>query len=205
MALEVIGAGLGRTGTMSLKLALERLGLTPCYHMHEIMAGGPGAAARAAQWDAITAGAPADWDALFEGYRATVDWPACNYWRELRARWPRAKVILSLRRDAEAWFRSCQATIMAPGLPRPPFIDRLFAAKVGPDTADRDRVIAAYEAHNAEVMAAVPADELLVMTPEDGWDRLCPFLGLPIPDEPYPATNSTADFRAMVAARLAAR
>lgn len=205
MTLEVIGAGLGRTGTLSLKLALEQLGFGPCYHMMEITRGGTEGAARAAQWDAITAGDPPDWDAVFAGHRATVDWPACNYWRELRGRWPAAKVILSLRHDAEAWFRSTQATIFNPALPRPPFIARLLAAKVGPDLADREHVIAAYEAHNAEVMREVPADELLVMTPEDGWERLCAFLGVRVPDKPYPSTNSTEQFQAFVAERLKAR
>ena len=108
MPLHVIGAGLGRTGTLSLKLALEQLGLGPCYHMMEVRA----APERLEHWNRIAAGEQVDWDEVFAGFQSTVDWPACNYWRELMARYPDAKVILSLR-DPDGWFRSTQATIFS--------------------------------------------------------------------------------------------
>jgi hypothetical protein len=199
MTIKVIGAGLGRTGTMSLKLALERLGFNPCYHMFEVMQGGDMREARIAQWDAISRGEMLPWREVFAGYHATVDWPACNYWRELMAEYPDAKVILSRRRTAEQWFRSTQATIMHEELQHPPFIDRLIEAIVGPDPHDPVAVPAAYEAHNAAVIAAVPPEKLLVFEPGDGWAPLCAFLGVPVPDEPYPQVNSTAEFQAMVA------
>src|ERR1700712_5108190 len=100
MALKVIGSGFGRTGTLSLKLALEQLGLGPCYHMVEVVK----APAAAADWEAAADGQPVDWDRVFQGYRATVDWPAATFWRELAHAYPEAKVILSLR-DPESWYR----------------------------------------------------------------------------------------------------
>ncbi len=204
MALRVIGAGLGRTGTASLKQALERLGFGPCYHMMEVLGGGEQRDRRIAQWDAISRGETPDWPAVFDGYAATVDWPACNYWRELLALYPDARVILSRRHTAEQWFESTQATILHPDLAHPPFIDRLVAAVLGDDPHDGPACRAAYEAHNAAVIAAVPADRLLVFEPGDGWAPLCAFLGVAVPDDPYPQVNSTADFQAMVAAMRAA-
>ena len=106
MALELIGAGLGRTGTLSLKAALERLGYAPCYHMIEVLT----APERGRHWLARTPTGARDWDAIFRGYRATVDWPAAAFWRELVDRYPDAKVLLSLR-DADRWYDSVMNTI----------------------------------------------------------------------------------------------
>jgi hypothetical protein len=200
MGLQIIGAGLGRTGTHSLKLALEMLGFAPCYHMIEVLMH-PAREARIAQWDAITRGESADWDSVFDGYQATVDWPACNYWRQLLDRWPDAKVILTVRRDADQWFRSTQATIMRETLGSPPFIERLFTHVVGPDRHDQGAAAEGYARHNAAVIAGVPPGQLLQFAPEDGWAALCPFLGVEVPVEPYPLTNTTAQFQAMMAGR----
>jgi hypothetical protein len=198
MPLDVIGAGLGRTGTLSLKLALEQLGFGPCYHMLEVRA----APERLEHWNRIAAGTPIDWDEVFRGFRATVDWPACNYWRELMARYPAAKVILSLR-DPESWFRSTQATIFGDAVQSgaPPSIVKILRDVVGPDLADRERCIAAFERHNAAVRAGVPAERLLVFDAKQGWRPLCAFLDVPVPDAPFPAVNTTEQFQAMIGRR----
>lgn len=196
MTLRVIGAGLGRTGTLSLKAALEQLGFGPCYHMMEVLMH-PDREQRIASWDAIAAGGPADWDGVFAGYHATVDWPACNYYRELMALYPDAKVILSRRTDAETWFRSTQETIFREHMASPQFTRRIIGDIVGPDRHDPGAVIAAYERHNAEVISTVPAERLLVYTAGDGWGPLCTFLGVPEPATPYPHSNTTSQFQAM--------
>ena len=109
MTMKVIGAGLGRTGTLSLKLALEHLGFGPCYHMLEIMSAPE---TRLPQWIQVVRGNP-DWDAIFDGFQSSVDYPTCTYWREQAEHWPDAKVVLSTR-DAEGWFDSVNRTIMSP-------------------------------------------------------------------------------------------
>lgn len=199
MALKVIGAGLGRTGTLSLKFALERLGFGPCYHMVEVMRGDE-SKARIDQWDAITSGETPDWDRVFDGFAATVDWPACNYYRELMTAWPDAKVILTCRDDADRWFASTQATIFA-NADHPPFVAWLTSAVLGADLHNREACIAAYKDYNDGVIAYVPPENLLVFRPDDGWDPLCAFLGVATPQEPFPHVNTTMQFRAVMAAR----
>jgi hypothetical protein len=196
MALKIIGAGLGRTGTMSLKLALEQLGFKPCYHMVEVFQNN-----RMEQWNALVETGKPDWNKVFEGYEATVDWPACNYYRELMAAYPDAKVILSLR-DPESWFASTQATIFrtldeAGGASGPMrFAHKLITQIVGPDVHDRAALLAAFARWNEEVKAAVPKEKLLVFEAKQGWKPLCACLGVPVPAAPYPQTNSTAEFQA---------
>jgi len=205
MPLEVIGAGFGRTGTLSFKLALEQLGLGPCYHMLEVF----GNAEHVAAWSDAIAGESVDWDALLDGYRSTCDWPACTFWRELRAANPGAKVVLT-RRDPDAWYTSMSATILE-SLDRPVeddadplmvdhqlmtrklIVERTFGGDLG-----RGHVLAVLEAHERDVISSVPPEELLVYDVAEGWGRLCAFLGVPIPAEPFPNTNTTADFRTMV-------
>lgn len=201
MALSVVGAGFGRTGTASLKIALERLGCGPCHHMSEVRSK-PG---QVEHWEAIAAGRPADWNAVFDGFRSSVDWPSARYWRELAAFYPDSKVLLSVR-PAERWWTSFSATIKtlldheAP--PDEPQIARLraMARQVILDGSlrgashDRETAIAAFDAHTAEVRASVPADRLLVFDVAEGWEPLCRFLQVPVPDEPFPRTNSTEEF-----------
>ena len=195
MPLDVIGAGLGRTGTLSLKLALEQLGFGPCYHMMEVRA----VPERLEHWNRVAAGEPVDWEEVFRGFRATVDWPACNYWRELMARYPSAKVILS-QRDADGWFRSTQATIFSDQVQSqaPPSVVKILTDLVGTDLKDRERCIAAYERHNAAVRAGVPPEKLLVFDAKHGWEPLCAFLGVRVPDAPFPSVNTTEQFRTMI-------
>lgn len=199
MALEVIGPGFGRTGTMSFKAALEMLGFAPCYHMVEVYEHDGHVEA----WtDAINGGTP-DLNALLTNFRAVVDWPACAFWKQLKAANPDAKIVLT-RRDPDAWYESMTNTIF-PALNAATDNEKLARWRVATreliftqtfgDRFDRDAVVAAMQAHEADVIASVPADELLVYTVGDGWEPLCEFLGVPIPAEPFPRTNSTAEFR----------
>ena len=205
MALSVIGAGMGRTGTKSLKLALEQLGFGPCFHMAEFFTSANGEALKAT-WERVAFDpAPPDWDEVFAGYRSTVDFPASVFWRELADRYPDAKVILSLR-DAERWYASTQETIFKPD-PDRPFAERTdnwgrMAYKVisldtfGGDTTSRDHCIAVYEKHNAAVKATIAPERLLVYEPGEGWTRLSAFLGVPAPDTPFPRENTADAFKA---------
>ena len=204
MALDVVGAGFGRTGTNSLRLALNELGFGPCYHMYEVFAD---LDARVPLWVAASEGKP-DWDAIFDGYRSTVDWPSASYWEEILAHNPGARVILSSR-SAESWYDSFAATIAKlvaePG-EQPPqmaawmdmlggLLDRAFDGR----HTDRAHAIAVFNAYEAEVKARVPADRLLVFRATDGWEPLCRFLGKPIPATPYPRTNDRREFFETVA------
>ena len=197
MPLRIIGSGFGRTGTLSLKLALEQLGFGPCHHMVEVFADEK----RLQHWDRIARGEAADWEEVFEGFQSTVDWPSCNYWRPLFERFPEARIISSVR-DPESWFRSTQATIFRDGLrSSPPSIRKIVSDAVGTDVHDRAACIAAFERHNAAVRAEVPPGKLLVFEAGQGWEPLCAFLGVPVPDAPYPRVNSTEDFQKLMAHR----
>ena len=200
MALEVVGAGLGRTGTHSLKVALEQLLGGPCYHMVEVF-GRPG---DLEVWTAAYQGSPPDWTELFADYRAAVDWPAAGCWRQIADAFPDAPVLLS-ERDADAWWASASATIFEVIAGGPPGPDReAFARMTGPmldaftpDWRDEEAAKAAYLAHNDEVRATVAPERLIVWHPGDGWGPLCAGLGFGEPDVPFPHVNTTADFRAM--------
>jgi len=203
--LRVIGAGFGRTGTFSLKLALEQLGFGPCYHMVSVFQT-PGAAEH---WEAAAAGRPVAWQEVFSGYQSTTDWPACDYWRELSAEWPDAKVILTLR-NPDSWFRSTQDTIFGTAnilLGSDTSIGRvmraILARHFSGDAHDRDMLIAGLERHNAEVIGSVPPDRLLAFDVAEGWAPLCTFLGVTVPDAPFPRANTTDEFRARAAERMA--
>lgn len=196
MALSVIGAGFGRTGTLSLKSALEQLGFGPCYHMVEILNNPP----FAHYWEAILAGAPADWEMIFQGYKATVDWPGCAYYAELAAHYPGAKVILSVR-DANAWFDSARNTIfkmmpraIKPGGRRNIGYDLIYQKTFSGNIDDREHAIAVYARHNAAVQAAISADRLLVYDLAEGWGPLCALLDVAVPATPMPKVNTTDEF-----------
>jgi hypothetical protein len=200
MSLQVIGAGLGRTGTLSLKLALERLGLGPCYHMAELMMN-PG---RTPLWIAAADGKP-DWEAVFASYSSTTDYPACIYWRELAAAYPKAKLILT-KRDKEKWFDSTQATIFSDamtarilGSPIEPFFRKTVWSDFGERIHDRAFMTAYFEQHNAAVEDGVDAKRLLVYDVAEGWGPLCEFLGVPVPDSPFPKVNSREEMQARMA------
>jgi hypothetical protein len=206
MALRVVGAGLGRTGTNSLKLALERLLGEPCYHMYELRR----RPSDLAGWERALRGEPLDWGELLEGFGASVDWPAAAFWGELHRANPDAVVLLSSRESSEVWWRSMERTIV-PAMEAAPVPEgdanlkrqraltkEILRARLTPDWPERDAVVAAYERHNEEVRASVPAERLIDWRPGDGWESICAPLGLPVPDEPFPHENTTADFRQLV-------
>jgi sulfotransferase family protein len=201
MALRVVGAGLGRTGTNSLKLALETLLGGRCYHMSELLE----RPRDTAIWHAALRGEPVNWDTLLEGFVATVDWPACALWRDLFEASPGSVVLLSERESPEEWWDSLERTIV-PALGRPvPSGDTAWVERRAmtmdmmeaftPGWKNRDAAIAAYEAHNGSVRRTVPAGRLVEWQPGDGWAPLCEMLKLPVPEEPFPHTNRTAEFR----------
>ena len=198
MALAVIGAGLGRTATFSLKFALEHLGFGPCYHMSEVFAG---ARRNVPLWlDAID-GRP-DWDEIFEGFHSTTDYPACTYWRELAEHYPRAKVILTVR-DPDTWFDSVSETIFSDGMqaslrgsPTGDMMQGVIFDAFGERLRDRDFMTEWFIRRNREVIDALPPERLLVFSPKEGWEPLCGFLGVPVPNEPFPRINSRDELNA---------
>lgn len=200
--MRVVGAGLGRTGTLSLKVALERLLGGPCYHMAEVFANPE----HVATWHDAARGRMPDWRAVLSGYRAAVDWPAAAFWPELAAAFPDALVLLSVR-DADSWWRSASETIfqVSRGADGPwrAMIDEVFAARFTAAIDDRDAAVAAFERHNEAVRRAVPAERLLVWRASAGWTPLCAALGVPVPDEPFPRVNTSEEFQARLAARPA--
>jgi len=204
MALSVIGAGFGRTGTASLKLALEHLGLGPCHHMEEVLKN----PAQLPHWQAVAARRPVDWEAVFAGYNAMVDWPGAHCWRELAATWPAAKVLLSVRPE-EAWWNSFSKTIhvlmgQRDQIPIPHLravLDmghELIGRQAFGGAMDKPSIVSAYRRRTEEVRAAIPPSRLLVFDVAEGWEPLCRFLGKPVPAEPFPRANSTEEFWKMV-------
>jgi hypothetical protein len=202
MGLQVVGAGLGRTGTESLKLALERLLGGSCYHMLEIVRG---RRADIPVWLAAANGGYPVWNDFLVDYRAAVDWPAAAFWSELSNANPDALVLLSVR-DVDAWWTSASNTIFSPALRegkstvRFPsnWPDDLLAARFTPDWYLEGPAKAAYLRHNDAVRAGVPPGRLLEWSPGDGWAPICAGLGVDVPDEPFPHVNSTADFQALI-------
>ena len=199
MALQVVGAGLPRTGTSSLTKALERLIGGRCHHMSTI----PGHPFNlGAGWNEAIVGGNPDWEELFNGYNAAVDWPASMFWREISDVYPEALVLLSVRESAEIWWQSANATILPVGrMALTPdwtdgrdflnLLERFTGSKEWDDPA---KLMAAYERHNAEVRRTIPAPRLLEWRARDGWEPICNALHLPIPDEPFPWTNRREDW-----------
>lgn len=215
MTIRVIGAGMGRTGTLSLKTALETLGFGKCYHMIELLQNPH----QVKYWEGLMNGEAIAWDELFAGYQATVDFPGCFFYQQVFQRYPDAKVILTVR-DPDAWYASTKATVFQVG-PSPaekaialfkmPFspklrqririfqmVDKLiWQGEFQGKFLDQELAIARYHAHLAEVKATIPAEQLLVYDVATGWEPLCEFLGLPIPAEPFPNLNNRAQFHEM--------
>jgi hypothetical protein len=213
--LTVIGAGLPRTGTSSLKVALERLGFGPCYHMTEIHEHPD----QVDRWLTAASDVPADWDRVFDGYRSSQDWPAAHFWRELAEAYPEAKVILTVR-DPHRWYRSFRLMTERPR-PDPqekrpdaippvfvamdrlrPLLDRIGQSIFGPewrfgaDMPNEQPVVEAFQRHAATVREGLPEDRLLVFDVGQGWQPLCEFLGVKAPDgEPFPHVNDAESMR----------
>lgn len=200
---QVLGAGMGRTSTMSLKTALEQLGFTPCHHMMEMR----NVPHTADGWRRAALGEDVDFAALLEGYQASCDWPSAAFWKPLSERFPEAKVILTERPEEKWWASISQTIFVSLTSPRLPNVtperamQREMAEEVilnhtfGGKVFDKENVLSVYRAHNAAVKATIPPERLLVFDGADGWEPLCAFLEVPVPAEPYPNTNSTAEFR----------
>jgi Sulfotransferase domain len=200
--MDIIGAGFGRTGTLSLKMALESLGFGPCYHMTEVL----DRPDRARAWLDAAGGSP-EWERLFSGYRSTVDWPGATFWRQLAEHYPSAKVILTVR-DPDRWFDSVERTIY-----------RLYTTLHDEDDVfyqmiralvwdgdlggrfDRASAIARFNERVEQVTKAIEPQRLLVYRVSDGWGPLCEFLGVDVPTEDFPHANDSADFAERIAER----
>lgn len=187
-----------------MQSALSVLGLDPGYHMFELFLH----LEHVPHWNAAFDGVDPDWGRLLAGYRATLDRPSTFFWRELATAFPVAEVLLTVR-DPHEWFTSFDSTVLAVRRtmvvpPGPPgdvvrLIERCLQRAFGPDVDDRDAVIAAYLRHNAEVARAFDSDRVLVCDVSEGWPRLCRWLGVPVPDEPFPRLNTRDDFRRTLA------
>lgn len=196
MSLKIIGAGWGRTGTVSLRTALTILGHTP-HHMSEVFAHPEQAELFVEAADDPTF----DWQRIYADYTATLDWPGCAFWRELADAYPEAKVLLSVR-DPAQWFDSYRSTIYRPvalgwsddhtgawnTMARRVIVERSFDG----EAHDRQHLTEAFRRHNETVQATIAPERLLVHRVDQGWGPLCEFLGLPVPDEPFPHLNTRA-------------
>ena len=207
MALRVIGAGFGRTGTSSLKLALEQLGFGPCHHMFELWEHPE----QLPHWQAAARGEGPDWTEVFAGYESQIDWPGARFWRELAEHFPDARVILSIR-DEDSWYESVQSTIVPLARARAlagtahmravaemayeVIAQQIFDGKL----ADRAHAISVFRRHNAEVQRTIPANRLLTYQVSEGWRPLCRFLGVAEPETPFPHSNRRETFRSESAA-----
>ncbi len=204
--MKIIGAGFGRTGTLSIKYALEELGFNPCYHMRDVIAH----PSHAALWEAVADGQPPQWDVLLGDYQAGVDAPVSLYYKQLMAQYPDAKVLLSVR-DSERWYESVAESIYLLNdtprwmewLPRIGGFRRMTRKTIWEGFfqgrfEDRAFAIALFEQHNAEVIRSVPADKLLVFNVKEGWEPLCNFLNVPVPDKPFPHVNDRAEMQANI-------
>ena len=202
--MNVIGAGLGRTGTNSLKIALNQLGLGPCHHMESVL---EDKVRQIPLWEEALAGAPR-WNKIFDGFNSAVDWPTAAFFQELKHVYPEAKFILTTRHP-DIWAESYSSTISKLTEAReeaPPEMEGwLYLAhdvieRSGfPPVLAHEEMVARYNAHIVEVKASIPADRLLVFNVEEGWEPLCAFLGKDVPDEPFPNTNDRTAFWDVIA------
>jgi hypothetical protein len=208
--LKLINAGLGRTGTTSLKVALERLGFGPCYHMFDIVS----SEERLGQWERIVCdGQRPDWEAVFDGYTSAVDGPCAIYYRQIMEAFPGAKIILTVR-DAERWYQSTYDTLYQFALKNqenPPEIhsrqSRLYRMTntmtwnglFGGRFPDKDYAIEVFRSRNQEVIRSIDPGSLLVYDVKQGWEPLCAFLGADVPTEEFPHVNDTESMRNLLA------
>ena len=224
--MKVIGAGFGRTGTASLKVALEELGFSPCYNMIEVFE----YPEHAAFWEAALRDETVDWDEVLGSYEATVDWPACTFYGELMERHPDAKVLLSVR-DPELWYESTHNTIYeltrlsARSLYSRMSLAFLSLLRFGTFTIrpwqiaeeivlrgtfegefeDKHHAIEFFNRHNDEIRRRIPQEQLLVYKVKQGWGPLCEFLSVEEPNKPFPRLNDAAELRRMILVVLVVR
>lgn len=211
--MKVIGVGFGRTGTMSLKYALERIGAGPCLHMIDLIRNHD----LIEPWhDAVVKGHPPDWDRMLAGFDSTIDWPGCTFWRELTAAYPDVPVLLNTR-EFDGWYKSCQNTIYAlrqaaltgqlePGAgtedPPPPELWQIIGKLIWERDfqgrfEDVDWMRRMYAERIETIRAAIPAERLILLPLEEspGWAPICDMLGVEEPDEPFPHLHDTNEFR----------
>ncbi len=195
MTIKVIAAGLGRNATLSMKFALETLGFGPCHHMTEVFAA---ERRQVPLWLEAARGRPR-WEAIFDGFGSTSDYPSATHWREIAAHFPDAKVVLTTR-DPDAWFDSVSATILSPwmqqahdGTPLGTLLQATVRDPIGKQIADRGFVTRWYRDRNRAVIDGIARDRLLRFDPRDGWRPLCRFLGVPEPSVPFPRVNTRAE------------
>jgi len=197
--MTVIGAGVGRTGTYSLKLAINQIGLGPCHHMEEVLHNMP---AQVPLWSAAASG-QGDWLRIYSGYKSAVDWPTACFFRDLATEFPEAKFVLT-QRDPERWADSFGATIykLLAGKDEAPeemqawleMASEVIAKTGFPLGLDRDELVRAFKSHNEAVKETIPAGRLLVFEVKQGWGPLCEFLDVPVPDVDFPRTNHREEF-----------
>lgn len=211
MSLKVIGAGFGRTGTESLKLALEQLGFDKCYHMGELFRHPH----HIVYWEKLFRGEPIDFQKLFQGYQAAVDLPSNLNYKKLMEEYPNAKVILTLR-DVDKWYESASRTIfkkrpaagkfllrLLSGFSSKPryilrilkFIDEAAMKGMMHGRTDEKSAKATFEKWNQDILEYVPKERLLVYRVQEGWEPLCRFLNVPVPDTPFPHSNTRHSFK----------
>lgn len=203
MGISIIGAGVGRTGTYSLRLAINQLGFGPCHHMEEVL---KNMDVQVPLWSEALKG-NTNWSSIYKGFKSAVDWPTAGFYRELIKEYPTAKFILT-ERNPENWADSFGSTIykLIGGKDKAPekMHDWLNMAneviiKTGfPQGLDREGLINGFNAHNKAVKEIIPEEQLLVFQVKDGWEPLCKFLNVPVPDEPFPRTNNREEFWELV-------
>lgn len=217
MSIKIIGAGFPRTGTTTLKGSLEALGFKHVYHMKELLVNPD----MLHYWETLAETGDTDWESLYKGYDATVDFPGYPWYKEHMKKYPDAKVILTVR-DFEAWHKSVDSTVFRAGPQTPAekikmigkllfsararkvvkcikfFKKIFFANKLQGRFEEKEFARKIWEDHIAEVKTTVPKDKLLVYDVRDGWGPLCEFLGVPEPAEPLPHLNKKENFKEML-------
>ncbi|MGP3966112.1 sulfotransferase family protein [Streptomyces sp. 6N223] len=204
--LDVFGAGLGRTGAHSLTAALERLGFGPCHTMLGMLEHPE----QVPSWRRAAAGEAVNWREIYAGYRSSVNLPGSRFWREITAAFPEAKVILTVR-DPDRWYESSARSIYpaATAPPQPGASEAFEALRAmsrevvwdglfGGRFTDRDHALRVFREHNEAVAREIDPGRLLVLDVADGWRPLCDFLGVPVPDTPYPHQNDRARFASLI-------
>jgi len=203
MGIKIIGLGVGRTGTYTLKLAINQLGFGPCHHMEEVL---KNMEVQVSLWSDALKG-NANWSAIYEGFNSAVDWPTAGFYRELIKEYPTAKFILT-ERSPESWADSFGSTIykLIEGRDKAPekmhrwlnMVNEVLIKSGFPNGLDRDGLIEGFIAHNKAVREVIPQEHLLVFQVKDGWEPLCKFLNVPVPNMPFPRTNNREEFWELV-------
>ncbi len=217
MSIQIIGAGFPRTGTTTLKRCLETLGYDKTYHMKELLVNPH----NLHYWKQLDETGETDWDGLYDGYKATVDFPCYPWYKEHLKRYPDAKVILTVR-PFDAWYKSVDSTVFRAG-PQTPgekikmlgkllfskrarrvvkcikfFKYSFFHKRLHDRFGEKEYARQYWDSHIEEVKSHVPADQLLIYDVRDGWAPLCEFLGMPVPDEELPHLNKKENFKEML-------